>query len=91
VRLVLPPVETDYDEAVFRAICEDGLGPAKLSDEERAKLKVFMVKHGVSEDAAEKEIDREISQDFRAKGRDYHTAYASLLSFSFGTVDKAID
>lgn len=89
VRLVLPPIESAYDKAVFRAICDDGLGPAKPTDEERARLKDFHVKHGISEDAAEKEIDRELSQDFRAKGRDYHTAYASLLSFSFGTVDKA--
>ena len=74
---------------MFRAMCEDGLGPARLSVEERAKLKAFHVKYGVSEEAADREIDREQSQDFRDKGREYHTAYASLLSFSFGTVDKA--
>ena len=91
VRLVLPPIQSDFDEAVFRAMCDDGLGPARLSDDERAKLKAFHVKYGISEEAAEKEIDREQSQDFRANGRDYHTAYTSLLSFSFGTVDKAGD
>lgn len=88
VRLVLPPIEDEFDEAVFRAMCEDGLGLPEPTEEQRANQKAFMVKHGVSEDKAEKVIQWEASQHFRARGRDYHTAYPSMLSFSFGTVDK---
>lgn len=88
VRLVMPPIATPYDEAVFSAICDDGYDLSLPDDEARAKLKAFMVKYGVSEEAADREIDRELAQEFRAKGRDYHTACVSLLSFSFGTVDK---
>ena len=91
VRLILPPVETEYDEAVFRAMCEQGLDPGISTDEQRAKLKAFLVKYGVSEEDAEAEIERELAWSFREKGREYHTAYPSLLSFSFGTVDKADD
>ena len=88
VRLILPPVETEYDQTVFRAICDEGYGPATPTDEERAKWKAFLVKYGISDEDAENEIERELGQGFRTKGREYHTAYPSLLSFSFGTVDK---
>ncbi len=88
VRLVLPPIEGDYAEAIFKAICEDGLGQEKPTEEQRAKWKAYMLKHGVSEEAAEREMDRVDSEDFLHRGRDFHTVYPSLLSFSFGTVDK---
>ncbi len=89
VRLILPPVETEYQEAMFEAICSDGYGPKPLTDEERATTKAFMVKYGVTEEDAEREIDREQAIHFRRDGRSYGTAYPSLLTFSFGTVDKA--
>jgi len=88
VRLILPPIETEYSEAVFRAMCEQGLDPRISTDEQRAKLKAFLVKYGISEEDAEKEIERELAWDFREKGREYHTVYPMLLSFSFGTVEK---
>ncbi|HET6455994.1 MAG TPA: class I SAM-dependent methyltransferase [Armatimonadota bacterium] len=88
VRLILPPIETEYNEAVFRAMCEQGLDPRISTDEQRAKLKAFLVKYGISEEDAEKEIERELAWDFREKGREYHTVYPMLLSFSFGTVEK---
>jgi SAM-dependent methyltransferase len=88
VSLVLPPVDTSYAEAVFRAICDDGYGPSVPNDEQRAEWKASMVGYGISEEDAENEIERELAIDFRGKGHSYHTAYPSLLSFSFGTVDK---
>ncbi len=89
VRLLLPPIEGEYDEAVFRGICDEGLGPKERNEEERAKLKAFYLQHGVSEEDAENDMDRELAWNFREKGREYHTAYPSLMSFSFGTVDKS--
>lgn len=89
VNLILPPVQTDQQESLFNAICDDGYDLSLPDDEARAKLKSYLVKYGISEEEADKEIDRELAQEFRAKGRDYHTAYPSLMSFSFGTVDKS--
>lgn len=88
VRLILPPIDTEYDAAVFQALCDEGYGPAEPSDGQHAQWKANLVNYGISEDDAEKEIDRELAQDFRNKGRDYHGVFPSLLSFSFGTVDK---
>lgn len=88
VRLVLPPIEGETEEAVFTAICEDGLGPPPLSREERVRQQRFMIDHGVSADTAADVLEWEASHHFRAKGRGYHTVYPSLLSFSFGTVEK---
>ena len=90
VRLILPPIETEYDEAVFRAMCEQGLDPGISTDEQRAKMKAFLTKYGVSEEDADREIERDLAWDFREKGRKYHTVYPMLLSFSFGTVEKGI-
>lgn len=89
VRLILPPIDTDCKEKLFRAVCDEGYGIPTPTDEERAKWKANLVKYGIPEEAAEREIERELAQDFLNNGRDYHTAYASLLSFSFGTVDKS--
>lgn len=88
VQLVLPPIDSDRQETVFQAICDDGYGPAQPNDEQRSAWKANLVKYGVVEEDADAEIDRELAQDFRAKGREYHTVYTSLLSFSFGTVTK---
>jgi SAM-dependent methyltransferase len=82
VRLLFPPIESEYDEALARAIYA-----AEQSDEDRAKTKAHLVKYGVAEDEAETQLDRE--REWQAKGRDCHTVCAGLLSFSFGTVDKA--
>jgi hypothetical protein len=43
---------------------------------------------GISEHAAEAEITRELEEDFLNKGAQYHTVYASLLTWSFGVVEK---
>jgi SAM-dependent methyltransferase len=88
VRMILPPIESEYDEAVFRGMCEQGLATDLSTDEARAKLRAFLNKYGVSDEDAEKEIERELAWNFREKGRGYHTVYPGLLSFSFGTVEK---
>jgi ubiquinone/menaquinone biosynthesis C-methylase UbiE len=88
VRLILPPIESEYDETVFRGMCDEGLGIEKPTDEQRAKWKAYLIKYGVSDEEAEKEIERELAWDFREKGRGYHTVFPSVLSFSFGTVEK---
>lgn len=88
VRLLLPPITTEYDKAVFRGICEEGLGQKEPDDEQRAKWKAWLMKYGVSDEAAEAEIERALSWNFAERGREYHTAYPSLMSFSFGTVEK---
>lgn len=88
VRMILPPIESEYDEAVFLGMCEQGLGQKKPSDEERAKWKAYLIKYGLSHEDAEKEIEHELAWDFLEKGRGYHTIYPGLLSFSFGTVEK---
>jgi hypothetical protein len=80
-------VKDGYTEAVFRAICDEGCGPDP-TPQERAEWKAFLVKYGVSEEDAESEIERVLAEDFRTKGRNYHTVYPMLLSFSFGTVEK---
>ncbi|MDY7011673.1 MAG: hypothetical protein SVV80_13130 [Planctomycetota bacterium] len=45
--------------------------------------------YGISHEAADKEIQRELDRDFLHKGRDYHTVWPGLLTFSYGTVTKS--
>jgi hypothetical protein len=47
-----------------------------------------LVSRGISEAAATAEIDREIEEDFLNKGAGYHTVYPTLLTWSYGIVQK---
>jgi len=85
-RCLWPPVDTDYKNRVFEAICDQGYGQPKPSDEERQRWKANLMSYGISEADAEAEIERELEEDFLNKGRDYHTVYMSLLTWSFGVV-----
>jgi ubiquinone/menaquinone biosynthesis C-methylase UbiE len=87
-RFLYPPVNTPDQESLFKAICDEGYGMPKPSDEQRAAWKQNLVRRGISAEDAEAEITRELEEDFLSKGKGYHTVYASLLTWSFGTVEK---
>lgn len=86
VRFLWPPLDTDYKNRVFAAICDEGYGQQRPSDEQRARWQANLVSYGISEQDAEAEIARELDEDFLNKGQQYHTVYASLLTWSFGVV-----
>jgi ubiquinone/menaquinone biosynthesis C-methylase UbiE len=88
VRPLMPPLDTAYKERVFKAICDEGYGCPQLDEEQLARWKANLVGYGISEEAAQAEIDRELAQDFLNKGRDYHTVFTTLLTWSYGWVDK---
>jgi hypothetical protein len=44
--------------------------------------------YAISESDAEAEITRELAEDILTKGDRYYTVYASLLTWSFGVVEK---
>ncbi len=88
VRLLFPPVDTPEKERLFRAICDDGFGYCPTDEDGIRKWQARLVEQGVSESDAAAEIQREIDRDFPRKGRQYHTVYAGVLTFSFGTVHK---
>jgi hypothetical protein len=85
-RFLCPPLDTDYKRTLFQAICDEGYGQPRPSDEQRARWKANLVSYGISEQDAEAEIARELDEDFLNKGQQYHTVYASLLTWSFGVV-----
>jgi len=86
VRFLFPPLDTDYKFKLFKAICDEGYGQPRPSDEQREKWKENLMSFGISEDDAEAEITRELEEDFLNKGQNYHTVYATLLTWSFGIV-----
>lgn len=85
-RFLCPPLDTDYKKRVFEAICDQGYGRPRPSDEQRERWKANLVSYGISEQDAEAEIARELVEDFLNKGQEYHTVYASLLTWSYGVV-----
>jgi ubiquinone/menaquinone biosynthesis C-methylase UbiE len=86
VRFLFPPMDTDYKHRLFKAICDEGYGQPKPSDEQRERWKAGLMNYGISEEAAEAEITRELEEDFLNQGQSYHTVYASLLTWCFGVV-----
>jgi ubiquinone/menaquinone biosynthesis C-methylase UbiE len=81
-----PPVDTYYKNRLYEAICDEGYGQPKPSEEQRQKWKVNLMNYGISEEDAEAEIERELEEDFLNKGKEYQTVYMSLLTWSFGVV-----
>ena len=86
VRFLCPPLDTDYKNRLFKAICDEGYGQPAPTAEQREKWKANMMGYGISEEDAEAEIARELEEDFLNRGGSYHTVYASLLTWSFGVV-----
>lgn len=88
VALIFPPVDTPEKEALFQAMCSEGLGYQPSDEAEIARWRRALIERGVSANAADMEIARELRRDFLHHGRNYHTVSASVLTFSFGTVEK---
>ena len=88
VRCLFPPMDTEYKQRLFQAICDEGYGQPILDEAQRQQLKSNLMDKGVTAQAAEAEIQRELEEDFLNKGSGYHTVYATLLTWCFGTVRK---
>ena len=88
VRCLFPPLDSEYKHRLFKAICDEGYGQPAPDEAQRARWKANLMGFGISEQAAEAEIDRELEEDFLYKGPDYHTVYPTLLTWSFGVVSK---
>jgi len=86
VRFLCPPLDTDYKNRLFKAICDQGYGQPRPSDEQRERWKASLMNYGISEQDADAEIARELEEDFLQKGHRYHTVFADLLIWSFGIV-----
>jgi ubiquinone/menaquinone biosynthesis C-methylase UbiE len=86
VRFLYPPMDSDYMERLFTAICDEGYGQPRPDDEGRERWKANLMSYGISDHDADTEITRELEEDFLNKGRQYHTVYTSLLTWSFGIV-----
>jgi SAM-dependent methyltransferase len=88
VRLSFPPLDTPEKERVFQAICDDGLaGPEGEAAFERGLA--ALTARGVATADAVAELRREMGNDYRQRGRDFHIVQPGLMTISFGTVDKA--
>ncbi len=89
VALLIPPLDTAEKQQIFKAMCSEGLGYQPTDQAEIDRWREMLVRRGVSREAADKEIKRELERDFLHKGMNYHTASACAFTFSFGTVPVA--
>jgi SAM-dependent methyltransferase len=89
VALLFPPVDSPEKEQIFQAMCSEGLGYQPTDEAEIDRWRQAFIRRGVSPDAADKEIKRELDRDFLHKGRTYHTASPCVFTFSFGTVARS--
>jgi SAM-dependent methyltransferase len=88
VRCLFPPLDTEDKQRVFKAICDEGYGQPRPDEAGIARWKANLMDYGISEQAAEAEIERELEEDFLNKGAGYHTVYPTLLTWSYGVVAK---
>jgi ubiquinone/menaquinone biosynthesis C-methylase UbiE len=88
IRCLFPPLDTEYEQMLFKHICNEGYGQPKPDEAQRKRWIASLVDYGITEQAAEAEIDREVEEDFLNKGSGYHTVYPTLLTWSYGIVSK---
>jgi SAM-dependent methyltransferase len=91
VRSSFPPLDTPEKERVFTAICDGGLGAVPSDEDSFQRTVARLVDRGATEEEAVRELRREIHNDYRHKGRDYHIVQPGLMTISFGTVRKSRD
>jgi SAM-dependent methyltransferase len=89
VRLSFPPLDTPEKERVFTAICDGGLGVVPSDEASFQRAVAQLMERGLAEDEAAGELRREMLNDYRRKGRDYHIVQPGLMTISFGTVRKS--
>jgi ubiquinone/menaquinone biosynthesis C-methylase UbiE len=88
VRLLFPPLDTSEKERVFKAVCDDGLGAYPTDETSFDKALASLTARGVAKDEVAAELRREMKNDHRRSGRDYHIVQPGLITVSFGTVSK---
>jgi ubiquinone/menaquinone biosynthesis C-methylase UbiE len=88
VRLVFPPLDTPERERAFRSICNDGLGTYPRDEAGFAAALAALTAQGVNQSDAADELRREMRNDYRRRGREYHIVQPGLMTISFGTVSK---
>lgn len=89
VRLSFPPLDTPEKERAFAAICDAGLGLAPGDEASFRSAVAQLADRGLTEAEAAGELRREIANDYRHKGRDYHIVQPGLMTISFGRVSKS--
>jgi SAM-dependent methyltransferase len=88
VRLSFPPLDTPDKERLFAAICDDGLGVPPTDEESLERAIISLMARGATREAAAAELRREMQNNYRHLGRDYHIVQPGLMTISFGTVRK---
>src|SRR5208282_4390122 len=88
VRTVFPPHDTPEKQRAFKSMCDDGLGSCPTDEEGFARDVAFLTARGMAEEDAAAELRREMKNDYRNRGRDYHIVQPGLITLSFGTVSK---
>jgi hypothetical protein len=72
--------------SVFEAIGSEGYGEPPLIGERFEERVTRLVSLGLPRDEVEIELRREAARDFAKNGVDWHVAYPSLLTWTWGTV-----
>ena len=88
VRLSFPPLDTPEKDRLFTSICDDGLALSPMDEARFEQAVLSMMARGAPRAAEEAELWREINNDYRTLGRDFHIVAPGLIAISFGTVSK---
>jgi ubiquinone/menaquinone biosynthesis C-methylase UbiE len=87
VRLSFPPLDTPEKQQVFDTICDGGLG-APADDAAFQQTLAGLVASGLGKEEAAAELRREVANDYRHRGRDYHIVQPGLMTISYGVVPE---
>jgi SAM-dependent methyltransferase len=84
VRTSFPPLDTARKRRAFQAMCDDGLGAAPTDEASFARAVEQLVSLGMPRAEAAAELRREMANDYRRRGPDYHIVAPGLITLSYG-------
>jgi ubiquinone/menaquinone biosynthesis C-methylase UbiE len=83
-----PSMKEPEKTQTFEALCKEGLALPENVGKIKGKWRDRLLGHGVRPEDAERHINNELELDFRNKGKNYHTVFPAVLTWSYGTVEK---
>jgi len=87
---LFPSTEPEQKKRLHEALSNEGLGLPENYEEIKTSIRNRLLSYGISPEIVDAQMGFEVKLDFRHKGKNYHTVFPGLMTWSYGTVEKEL-